>query len=179
YCKELVEKVQNKISDWKNKSLSAAAVDERFSLVPSFGSYLPRLFGLHINGYCSHGSLASRGFISFRYDKEIKQARRRYTGKIQKARKSTYQAILRVLGEKPEEKVRHSKSAKVKEQKLKYIVVVRNFSEVFPEDLSGLPPSREIEFRINLIPGAMMVAKSPYRLAPSEMEELSSQLREL
>ncbi|GKB95829.1 reverse transcriptase domain-containing protein [Tanacetum coccineum] len=49
--------------------------------------------------------------------------------------------ILRVLGEKPEEKVRHSKSAKVKEQKLKDIVVIRNFPEVFPDDLSGLPPS--------------------------------------
>ncbi|GJZ99131.1 putative reverse transcriptase domain-containing protein [Tanacetum coccineum] len=49
--------------------------------------------------------------------------------------------ILRVLGENPEEKVRHSKSAKVKEQKIKDIVVVRNFSEIFPDDLSGLPPS--------------------------------------
>ncbi|GJV17851.1 putative reverse transcriptase domain-containing protein [Tanacetum coccineum] len=86
---------------------------------------------------------------------------------------------LGVLGERPEEKVRHSKSAKVKEQKLKDIVVVRNFSKVFLDDLSGLPPSQEIKFRIDLIPGAMSVAKSPYRLAPSEMEELSSQLREL
>ncbi|GKA80444.1 putative reverse transcriptase domain-containing protein, partial [Tanacetum coccineum] len=82
-------------------------------------------------------------------------------------------------GETLEEKVRHSKSAKVKEQRLKDIVVIRNFFEVFPDDLSGLPPSREIEFRIDLIPGAMPVAKSPYRLAPSKMKELSSQLREL
>nr|GEX67657.1 putative reverse transcriptase domain-containing protein [Tanacetum cinerariifolium] len=87
--------------------------------------------------------------------------------------------ILRVLGEKPEEKVRHSKSAKVKEQKLKVIVVIRNFPEVFSDDLSGLPSSREIEFHIDLIPKAMPVTKSPYRLAPSKIEELSSQLREL
>ncbi|GJV57357.1 putative reverse transcriptase domain-containing protein [Tanacetum coccineum] len=53
------------------------------------------------------------------------------------------------------------------------IVVVKDFPEVFPDDLSGLPPVREIEFRIELIPGAMPVAKSPYRLAPSELEELS------
>ncbi|GKE45076.1 putative reverse transcriptase domain-containing protein [Tanacetum coccineum] len=65
------------------------------------------------------------------------------------------------------------------EKKLKDIVVVRNFPEVFPDDLSGLPPSREIEFRIDLIPRAMPVAKSPYRLAPYEIEELSSQLKEL
>ncbi|GJX51393.1 putative reverse transcriptase domain-containing protein [Tanacetum coccineum] len=86
---------------------------------------------------------------------------------------------LRVLGEKPEEKVRYLMSAKTEEQKLKDIVVGRNFPEVFPDDISRLPPSREFEFHIDLIPGAMSVVKSPYHLAPSEMEELSSQLREL
>ncbi|GKB35627.1 putative reverse transcriptase domain-containing protein [Tanacetum coccineum] len=59
------------------------------------------------------------------------------------------------------------------------IVCARDFSEVFPDDLSGLLPIREIEFRIVLIPGAMPVAKSPYRLEPSELEELSGQLKEL
>ncbi|GJU72098.1 putative reverse transcriptase domain-containing protein [Tanacetum coccineum] len=47
------------------------------------------------------------------------------------------------------------------------------------KDLSGLPPQRQVEFRIDLIPGATPVAKSPYRLAPSEMQELSAQLQEL
>ncbi|GJR00022.1 putative reverse transcriptase domain-containing protein [Tanacetum coccineum] len=56
---------------------------------------------------------------------------------------------------------------------------VRDFSEVFSDDLSGLPLIREIEFRIELIPGVTPVAKSPYRLAPSELEELSGQLKEL
>ncbi|GJT49478.1 putative reverse transcriptase domain-containing protein [Tanacetum coccineum] len=51
--------------------------------------------------------------------------------------------------------------------------------KVFPDDLLRLPPSREIEFRIELVPGAIPVAKSPYRLAPSEMEELSGQIKEL
>ncbi|GJY45081.1 putative reverse transcriptase domain-containing protein [Tanacetum coccineum] len=55
----------------------------------------------------------------------------------------------------------------------------RDFPEVFPDDLSGLPLVREIEFRIDLIPGASPVVKSPYRLAPSEMLELSNQLKEL
>ncbi|GJZ38881.1 putative reverse transcriptase domain-containing protein [Tanacetum coccineum] len=55
----------------------------------------------------------------------------------------------------------------------------RNFLEVFPDDLSGLPPSREFDFCINLIHRVIPIAKSPYRLTPSEMEELSSQLREL
>ncbi|GJY48340.1 putative reverse transcriptase domain-containing protein [Tanacetum coccineum] len=87
--------------------------------------------------------------------------------------------VLRVLGEKPEEKMRQLKSAKAKEKEQEKIVVIRDFPEVFPDDLSGLPPVREIEFRIELIPGATPVAKSPYRLAPSELEELSGQLKEL
>nr|GEW07623.1 reverse transcriptase domain-containing protein [Tanacetum cinerariifolium] len=87
--------------------------------------------------------------------------------------------ILRVLGEKLEEKVRHLMSAKIKEHKLKDIIIVRNFLEVFLDDLLGLQPSQEFKFRIDLNPRAMSVMKSPYCLAPSEMEELSSQLREL
>ncbi|GKA47485.1 putative nucleotidyltransferase, ribonuclease H, partial [Tanacetum coccineum] len=87
--------------------------------------------------------------------------------------------VLRVLGERPEEKARHLMSAKAKEQKQEEMVVVRDFPEVFLDDLSGLPPIREIEFQIELVPGAIPVVKSPYRLAPSEMEELSGQLKEL
>ncbi|GJY79360.1 retrovirus-related pol polyprotein from transposon TNT 1-94 [Tanacetum coccineum] len=65
------------------------------------------------------------------------------------------------------------------ELKLKDIPNVRNFPSVFPEDLPGLPSFREVEFRIDLIPEAMPIAKSPYRLAPTEMQELSNQLKEL
>ncbi|GJS38306.1 putative reverse transcriptase domain-containing protein [Tanacetum coccineum] len=54
-----------------------------------------------------------------------------------------------------------------------------DFPDVFPEDLSGLPPTRQIEFQIDLISGAAPVARAPYRLAPSEMKELSEQLKEL
>ncbi|GJU83051.1 putative reverse transcriptase domain-containing protein [Tanacetum coccineum] len=53
------------------------------------------------------------------------------------------------------------------------------FPEVFLEDLPGLPPARPVEFQIDLIPGAAPVARAPYRLAPSEMKELSEQLQEL
>ncbi|GKF62975.1 putative reverse transcriptase domain-containing protein [Tanacetum coccineum] len=71
------------------------------------------------------------------------------------------------------------KSAKEYEPKLSDIYVVCEFEDVFPEDLSGLPPQRQVEFRIDLIPGAIPIAKSLYRLAPSEMQELSGQLQEL
>ncbi|GJY94080.1 reverse transcriptase domain-containing protein [Tanacetum coccineum] len=57
--------------------------------------------------------------------------------------------------------------------------MVRYFPEVFLDDLSGVPPIREIEFRIELTHRATAIAKSPYRLAHSEMEELSGQLKEL
>ncbi|GKF81077.1 hypothetical protein Tco_0239679, partial [Tanacetum coccineum] len=71
--------------------------------------------------------------------------------------------------------MRQLKSAKAKEKEQEEIVVVRDFLEVFLDDLSGLPHVQEIE----LIPKEMPVAKSPYRLAPSELEELSGQLKEL
>ncbi|GJY14755.1 hypothetical protein Tco_0385177 [Tanacetum coccineum] len=51
--------------------------------------------------------------------------------------------------------------------------------KVFPEDLPGLPPTRQVEFRINLVPGAAPVVRVPYRLAPFEMKELLEQLKEL
>ncbi|GJY12333.1 putative reverse transcriptase domain-containing protein [Tanacetum coccineum] len=75
-------------------------------------------------------------------------------------------------------------SAKKEEDKsegkqLKDVPIVRDFPEVFPEDLPGLPPARPVEFQIDLIRGAAPVARAPYLLAPSEINELSKQLQEL
>ncbi|GJZ23094.1 putative reverse transcriptase domain-containing protein [Tanacetum coccineum] len=64
-------------------------------------------------------------------------------------------------------------------KRLEDVAIVRDFPEVFPEDLSGLPPTRQVEFQIDLIPGVAPVARAPYRLAPSEMKELPDQLQEL
>ncbi|GJY20647.1 putative reverse transcriptase domain-containing protein [Tanacetum coccineum] len=75
--------------------------------------------------------------------------------------------IIRVMEKKSDEKI------------LEDIPVVREFPEVFPEDLPGLPPVRQVEFQIDLLPGTTPVARAPYRLAPSEMQELSDQLQEL
>ncbi|KAF5765311.1 putative nucleotidyltransferase, Ribonuclease H [Helianthus annuus] len=69
--------------------------------------------------------------------------------------------------------------ASAKEKKLEDIPVVRDFPQVFPEDLPGLPPHRQVEFQIELAPGAAPIARAPYRLAPTELEELSKQLQEL
>ncbi|GKF93733.1 hypothetical protein Tco_0283433, partial [Tanacetum coccineum] len=68
---------------------------------------------------------------------------------------------------------------KVNEPKFEDIPVVRKFPGMFLEDLLGLPLSREEEFCIELIPGAVPVVKSPYCLAPTKMQELSNQLKEL
>ncbi|GJV62202.1 putative reverse transcriptase domain-containing protein [Tanacetum coccineum] len=68
---------------------------------------------------------------------------------------------------------------KSERKKLKDVPIVRDFPEVFPEDLPGLPSARPVEFQINLILGATPVARAPYRLASSEMKELSEQLQEL
>ncbi|GJY88493.1 retrotransposon protein, putative, ty3-gypsy subclass [Tanacetum coccineum] len=68
---------------------------------------------------------------------------------------------------------------KSEEKRLEDVPIVREFPEVFPEDLPGLPPARQVEFQIDLVPGAAPVARAPYRLAPAEMQELSTQLQEL
>ncbi|GJT88390.1 putative reverse transcriptase domain-containing protein [Tanacetum coccineum] len=68
---------------------------------------------------------------------------------------------------------------KSEKKRLEDVPIVQDFPEVFPEDLPGLPPTRQVEFQIDLVPGAAPVARAPYRLAPSEMKELSEQLQEL
>ncbi|GJY19228.1 putative reverse transcriptase domain-containing protein [Tanacetum coccineum] len=65
------------------------------------------------------------------------------------------------------------------DKRLEDIPVVREFPEVFTEDLPGLPSVRQVEFQIDLIPGLAPLARAPYRLAPLEMQELSNQLQEL
>ncbi|GJT08168.1 putative reverse transcriptase domain-containing protein [Tanacetum coccineum] len=64
-------------------------------------------------------------------------------------------------------------------KRLKDVPIVQDFPEVFPKDLPGFPSTRQVEFQIDLVPGATPVARAPYRLAPSEMKELSEQLKEL
>ncbi|GJR62774.1 putative reverse transcriptase domain-containing protein [Tanacetum coccineum] len=68
---------------------------------------------------------------------------------------------------------------KADDLKLEDILVVCNFPIIFLEDLSGLPLSREVEFHIDLVPEATPISKSPYRLTPMKMQELSNQLKEL
>ena len=56
--------------------------------------------------------------------------------------------------------------------KIEDIPVISDYPEVFPEELPGLPPDRQVEFNIDIIPGAAPIARAPYRLAPTEMKEL-------
>ncbi|XP_057518416.1 uncharacterized protein LOC130799333 [Amaranthus tricolor] len=63
--------------------------------------------------------------------------------------------------------------------KFEDIPIVRDYPDVFPEELPGIPPERDVEFRIDLIPGTAPISKPPYRMAPSEMQELKTQLQEL
>nr|GEY90932.1 hypothetical protein [Tanacetum cinerariifolium] len=66
-----------------------------------------------------------------------------------------------------------------KEKQLEDVPIVRDFLKVFSEDFLGIPPTRQVEFQIDLIPGAAPVARPPYRLDPSKMKELSYQLHEI
>ncbi|GJW48190.1 putative reverse transcriptase domain-containing protein [Tanacetum coccineum] len=85
--------------------------------------------------------------------------------------------ILEVHRERPEGILKQLKTMKVNEPKLKDIPIVRKFPGVFPEDLSGLPPSREVEFHIDLIPGAyrLITIKNHYPLP--RIDDLFSQLQ--
>ncbi|GKB56037.1 hypothetical protein Tco_0912223, partial [Tanacetum coccineum] len=68
---------------------------------------------------------------------------------------------------------------KSEEKQLEGVPIVREFLKVFPEDLSELPPARQVEFQIDLVPGAAPIAWALYRLTPAKMQELSTQLQEL
>ncbi|KAI3681031.1 hypothetical protein L6452_35813 [Arctium lappa] len=69
--------------------------------------------------------------------------------------------------------------AKLEKKRLKDVKVVNEFPDVFPDDLPGLPPDRQVEFKIDLAPGEAPIARAPYRLAPSEMKEMMGQLQDL
>nr|GEY95143.1 hypothetical protein [Tanacetum cinerariifolium] len=58
-----------------------------------------------------------------------------------------------------------------KEKRLEDVPIVQEFPKVFPEDFPGLPPTRQVEFQIDLVPGVAPVARAPYRLAPAKMQE--------
>ncbi|KAI3783361.1 hypothetical protein L1987_42440 [Smallanthus sonchifolius] len=88
--------------------------------------------------------------------------------KAQKCLRKGHTAILALVAEQPS-----------KEKKIADIPIVRDFLELFPKDLPGLPPHRKVEFQIGLAPRAAPIAQAPCRLAPCELQELSTQLHEL
>ena len=68
---------------------------------------------------------------------------------------------------------------KNKDVKLEDIPVVKEYPDVFPEEILGLPPKREIDFEIEIEPSARPISKPPYRMAPAELRELKVQLEDL
>nr|XP_043639451.1 uncharacterized protein LOC122610536 [Erigeron canadensis] len=86
---------------------------------------------------------------------------------------------LKVQGEVSDSFEGRVMSASAKEVSLINVPIVRYYQDVFPDELPGLPPSRQLDFRISLVPNAAPVAKSPYRLATTELQELPTQLKEL
>src|ERR1051325_8353653 len=70
-------------------------------------------------------------------------------------------------------------NTQAEKMKIEDIPVVREFPDVFPEELPGLPPVREVEFSIDLILGTGPISRAPYRMAPVELSELKVQLQEL
>ena len=67
----------------------------------------------------------------------------------------------------------------MKAKSLEEVPVVNEYLDVFPEELPGMPPDRDIEFGIDLVPGTSPIAKGPYRMADPELVQLKKQLEEL
>ena len=62
---------------------------------------------------------------------------------------------------------------------VEHIPIVREFLDVFPEELPGIPLEREVDLAIEIVPGIVPMSRAPYRMAPTELKELKTQLREL
>ena len=61
---------------------------------------------------------------------------------------------------------------------LENILVVKNFPDVFPKELPGIPPKKEVDLSIEILPGTVPTSSAPYRMAPTELKELKIQLQE-
>ena len=86
---------------------------------------------------------------------------------------------LSLLEHKCEGYLAYEMDAKDELEKIEGVRVVENFREVFSTELLGLPPDREIEFSIDLMPSTTPISQQPYRMAPAELMELKRQLQEL
>ena len=87
--------------------------------------------------------------------------------------------VKRLLRQGFEAYIAHVVDVKKEAPKIKDIIVVNEFLDIFPDELPGLPLDREIEFAMDLAPGIEPVSKAPYRMAPFEMKELVAQLQYL
>ncbi|KAL8126189.1 hypothetical protein AgCh_013466 [Apium graveolens] len=102
-----------------------------------------------------------------------------YQGQRQDKKFLSVMQAKRLLREGCEAYLAHAVDTKKETPILDEIPIVRELPDIFPEELPGLPPDREIEFSMDLIPGVELVSKAPYRMAPMEMKELAKQLQEL
>ena len=66
-----------------------------------------------------------------------------------------------------------------REQHIEYLPVLEEFKDVFPKEIPGLPPKRDLEFSIELTPGSVLASKAPYRMSALELVELKLQLQKL
>ena len=90
-----------------------------------------------------------------------------------------YQHIKRYVNSGAELFMAMFMSSMTKEKSVDDVPVVKLLTDVFPDDIPGLPPAREVEFVIDLIPGTAPISRAPYRMTPLELKELKAQLEEL
>ncbi|KAJ9544313.1 hypothetical protein OSB04_024020 [Centaurea solstitialis] len=132
-------------------------------------------------GACTLGTKDNLVGYTARYYRKERKVRRTGKGAKSAEPQITFEIAARLTPRgrtKQRKPIKEIKDARLKEGHSQ-LELKSTYPEVFPEELPGLPLHRQVEFHIDLVTGAAPVAKSPYRLAPSEMRELSKQLQEL
>ncbi|KAL8104390.1 hypothetical protein AgCh_028555 [Apium graveolens] len=102
-----------------------------------------------------------------------------YQGQKQEKKFISILEVKKLLRQGCEAYLAHIVDTEKETPNLNEIPIVSEFPDVFPDEFPGLPPDREIEFSIDLVPGAELVLKAPYHMDPMEMNELAKQLQEL
>jgi hypothetical protein len=85
----------------------------------------------------------------------------------------------RVIRCEPHQKKTNALMSALEDKSVEEVPIVCEYPNVFPEELLGMPPDRDVEFVIDLLPGTGPIAKRPYRTSVDELEELKKQLKEL
>nr|GEY71195.1 putative reverse transcriptase domain-containing protein [Tanacetum cinerariifolium] len=179
YCpRNMMKKIETELWNWEVQGTNLIRYNQRFQELALLSVRACPEESDRVERYIGGLPDSIHGSVAASKPKTMQEATEMATGLMDKnirtyaERQAGCQVILAHVTMKEAE-------GKSKKKRLKNVPIIRDFPEVFPKDLPGLPPTRQVVFQIDLIPDAAPIARAPYRLAPSKMKELSEQLKEL